>query len=87
MATEASNQPQFLKHACDATRMLNKRRQLFDIKERFAVEKAMYDERCEVLRQREEELSKRDLEFQTKLIRFNLFIKENELKQKKLTRR
>lgn len=79
--------PQFLEHACDATRILNKRRQLFDIKERFVTEKAKYDERCKQLRQAEADLSKRDLEFQAKLVRFEIFTKDNESKQKKLARR
>ncbi len=42
----------FLENACNATRVLSKRRTLFDIKERFAVEKAKYDERCRVLEKR-----------------------------------
>ena len=111
------DEPKFLARACDATRILNKRRQLFDIKERYAAERAQYDERCKMLEQKDVELKKRDLEFQakvglkantssyisicvnnfllicicmlciTKLVRFEIFTKENESKQKKLARR
>ena len=68
-----ADSPQFLEHACDATRILNKRRQLFDIKERFAAEKVKYDEKCKLLRQAEVDLSKRDLEFQAKVFAHDNF--------------
>ena len=80
-------EPQFLKHADDATRLLNKRRQLFDIKERFASEKEKYDEKIKDIEQREADLCKRDLDFQAKIVRFKIFITENESKQQKLARR
>ena len=69
MTSEApkEQQVQFLENACDATRMLSKRRQLFDIKERFATEKGKYDEKCKILEQKEAEQSKRDLDFQAKV--------------------
>ena len=57
----------FLEDACDATRMLGRRRTLFDMKERFAAEKARYDEGSEALEGREAELSKRDLDLQAKV--------------------
>lgn len=67
MSTGISSQPPFLEHACDATRMLNKRRQLFDIKERFAAEELEYGERCKALEAREAEIRSKDLEFQAKV--------------------
>lgn len=65
--SEPQEQLPFLENACDATRMLSKRRTLFDIKERFAAEKAKYDEHCKILEEKEAELTKRDLEFQAKV--------------------
>jgi len=40
-----------------------------------------------MLEQKEAELTKRDLEFQAKLVRFSIYTKDNELKQTKLARR
>lgn len=51
-------------------------RQLFDIKERYAKEKAKYDERVKELQEREADLAKRDLDFQAKIVRFQMFTKE-----------
>ena len=58
---------QFLVHSGDATKILHKRRQLFDIKERFQAEKARYDEKCKALKETEKDLVKRDVDFQAKV--------------------
>ncbi len=62
-----SKQPEFLEHAGDSTRILSKRRELFDMKEKYAVEKVKYDERCQQVELQEADLKKRDLEFQAKV--------------------
>ena len=59
--------PQFLDNACDATRVLMKRRQLYDIKEKLAKEKVLFEQKCLILKEREDELTKRELEFQLKV--------------------
>ena len=87
MTTEPPTEPQFLQHAGDSTRILSKHRQLFDIKEKYAEEKAAYDDQVELLQAKEDALAKRDLEFQARLVRLKNFAKENELKTEKLTRR
>lgn len=86
-ASSKKEQAQFLANACDSTRLLAKRRELFDIKERLAKEKEEYNKRCQRTSDIEADLSKRDLEFQEKLVRFKLFTKENESEKEKLARR
>ena len=121
--TTTAGSPKFLEHADDGTRILNKRRQLFDIKvrclslssyftrllapsitkeshitfiyiyiilskqERYIAEKAEYDKKCMILEQREADLKRRDLEFQTKLVQYEALSKEKKIKQQKLTQR
>ena len=87
MTSTTPNQPQFLEHACDATRILNKRRQLFDIKERHEHEKKEYDAKCKVVEEKNKEITKRDLEFQAKVVRAELFAKDSKAKQEKLAQR
>jgi hypothetical protein len=59
--------PKFLENACDATRILSKRRQLYDIKEKVAVEKENFDRQSLILLQKEDELTKREIDFQAKV--------------------
>jgi hypothetical protein len=66
-STPSTAQPQFLEHACDATRILSKRRQLYDIKERVTTEKENFDRQILILQQKEDELTKRELDFQAKV--------------------
>jgi hypothetical protein len=66
-STPSAAQPQFLEHACDATRILSKRRQLYDIKERVTTEKENFDRQNLILQQKEDELTKRELDFQAKV--------------------
>jgi hypothetical protein len=66
-STPNAAQPQFLEHACDATRILSKRRQLHDIKERVATEKENFDRQNLILQQKIDELTKRELDFQAKV--------------------
>jgi len=56
-----SDEPDFLKNACDATRILSKRRQLFDVKERLAIEKANYEKRWMELEEKEREAQAKEL--------------------------
>jgi len=77
---EQSN-PKFLEHACIATRMIDKRRQLFDLQETFHVEKKNHDAKLAILKQKEDEYERQDMEFQKKLIHF-----ENNNKESAYTR-
>jgi hypothetical protein len=87
MAKARRSQPEFLEHACIATRLLDGRRQLFDVKERFNEAKAEYELKSEILRQKEEEHRHRDLEFQANLIKFEAFSKKNESAYLRATKR
>ncbi len=64
--------PKFLDNACDATRILSKRRQLYDIKEKVAVEKENFDRENLILQRKEDELTKRELDFQAKVCDLDL---------------
>jgi hypothetical protein len=76
-------EPDFLRNACDATRILSKRRQLFDVKERLAIEKANYEKRCMELEEKE-----RKLEAQAKeLLQSETVIKDRKSELTRLTRR
>jgi hypothetical protein len=63
-------EPQFLDNACDATRVLMKRRQLYDIKETLVKEKELFEQKSLILKEREDELTKRELEFQLKVCNY-----------------
>jgi len=73
----STDQPGFLKHACIATRMIDKRRQLFDLQEQFNKEKVKYDKKNEILLREEEEYKRQDFEFQHNLLKFEAFAKNN----------
>jgi hypothetical protein len=78
MASKHQSQPDFLQHACIATRMIDKRRQLFDLQLKLDAEKVEYDRKCNLLQQKEEDYRRRDLAFQQSLVKFEAFSKKNE---------
>ncbi|KAL7509009.1 hypothetical protein ACHAXN_006043 [Cyclotella atomus] len=80
MAKAHRSQPEFLQHACIATRLLDGRRQLFDLKERFNEAKAEYD-------LSENDYQRRDLEFQANLVKYEAFSKKNESAYLRATKR
>ena len=80
-STAIPAEPEFLKHACDATRILAKRRQLFDLKERYAKEK----EKLSLLDEKETDLTRREAEFKDELMKFEKNAKENESKKRETT--
>ena len=80
MLREPRAQPQFLEHACIATQMLSKRRQLFDLKDYYVAVSAEYDRKSELLRHKEDSLALREFSFQNDLVKFEAFSKENESK-------
>ncbi|KAL3776800.1 hypothetical protein ACHAW5_006219 [Stephanodiscus triporus] len=85
--TQREPKPQFLEHACDSTRILSKKRELYDIKERVAIEKESFDRKSLILQQKEDELAKRELDFQSKLALFDASNKESAAKETELKRR
>lgn len=71
----------FLDNACMATRMLEKRRQLFEAQEALKSQKDDFARKEDAFHRREEALRKRDLKLQESLIQFNKFLQENENKR------
>lgn len=74
-------EPVFLENACTATRMLEKRRHLFEAQEALEMQKEEFARREDTFHRREEQLRKRDLKLQESLIMFNSFLQENENKK------
>ena len=80
-------EPIFLDNACTATRMLEKRRQLFEAEEALESHKDEFARREDAFHRREEALRKRDLKLQESLIQFNKFLQENENKRTRALKR
>lgn len=72
-----------LDHVSPATRLLEKRRQMFEIQEALDNQKCEFERHEESLKRREEALRRKDVELQDSLIKFNKFLQENESKRKR----
>jgi len=85
----ARNLPQTLTldHVSPATRLLEKRRQMFEVQEALDAQKEEFARREDAFRRREEALRKKDLELQESLIKFNKFLQENESKRNRAVKR
>mmetsp|Transcript_51293 Transcript_51293/g.133227 ORF Transcript_51293/g.133227 Transcript_51293/m.133227 type:complete len:365 (+) Transcript_51293:79-1173(+) len=70
-----------LDHVSPATRLLEKRRQMFEVQEALDAQKEEFERREATFKRREEMLKKKDLELQESLIRFNKFLQENDSKR------
>ena len=70
-----------LEHVRPATRLLEKRRQMFEVQENLETHKMEFNRKEEVLKRREEGLKKKDLVLQESLIRFSKFLQENDSKR------
>jgi hypothetical protein len=76
-----------LEHVSPATRLLEKRRQMFEVQEALDAQKEEFTRREEAFHRREEGLRKKDLELQESLIKFNKFLQENESKRNRAEKR
>lgn len=65
-------------HASAATRLLQRRRQMFEIQEQLEREKAEYRNREALFKKREEELEAKDLELQESLVTYSKFLQEKD---------
>ncbi|KAJ8612221.1 hypothetical protein CTAYLR_002918 [Chrysophaeum taylorii] len=72
-----------LDHVSPATRLLEKRRQMFEVQEALDAQKEEYLRHEDAFRRREEALRRKDVELQDSLIKFNKFLQENESKRKR----
>ena len=70
-----------LEHVSPATRLLEKRRQMFEVQEALDAQKEEYKRRETEFKRREEKLKERDLALQESLIKFNKFLQENDSKR------
>ncbi|GAX82119.1 hypothetical protein CEUSTIGMA_g9547.t1 [Chlamydomonas eustigma] len=82
-ASKAKVLPQtlLLDHVSPATRLLEKRRQMFEVQETLEAQKHDFNRKEEVFKRREEALKLKDLELQESLIRFSKFLQENDSKR------
>ena len=70
-----------LDHVSPATRLLEKRRQMFEVQEALDAQKDEFQRREATFKRREDMLKKKDLELQESLIKFNKFLQENDSKR------
>jgi hypothetical protein len=76
-----------LDHVSAATRLLEKRRQMFEVQEALSAQKEEFNRREDAFRRREDGLRRKDLELQESLIKFNKFLQENESKKNRALKR
>lgn len=74
-------------HVSPATRLLEKRRQMFEVQEALNSQNEEFSRREDAFRRREEGLRRKDLELQESLIKFNKFLQENESKKNRALKR
>lgn len=70
-----------LDHVSPATRLLEKRRQMYEVQEALDAQKEEFKRRETDFKRREEKLKERDLALQESLIKFNKFLQENDSKR------
>ena len=70
-----------LDHVSPATRLLEKRRHMFEVQEALDAQKEEFQRREATFKRREEMLKQKDLELQESLIKFNKFLQENDSKR------
>lgn len=63
-----------LEHVSPATRLLEKRRQMFEVQEALEQQKASFNRKEEVFKRQESSLKKKDLDLQESLIKFSKFL-------------
>jgi len=78
-----TGEPKFLvlEHVTPATRLMEKRRQMFEVQETLEAQKSEFAHKEDIFKRREEELKRRDMDLQESLIKFSNFLQENEKKR------
>jgi len=66
-----------------ATRLLEKRRQMYEVQDALESQKAKFGKEEEQFRKKEDQLRAKDLQLQHQLIRFNKFLQDNEAKRRR----
>ena len=76
-----------LQEVSGGTRLLEQKRQMFEVQEALEAEKSEFLRQEEAFKRREEGLRRKDVELQDSLIKFNKFLQENEAKRKRAVAR
>ena len=79
--------PLTLDFTSGATRLLEKRRQMFEVQEALEAQKEEFSRREDAFRRREENLRRKDVELQESLIKYNKYLQENESKRRRAENR
>lgn len=81
----AAKHPQqlFFDNVSPATRLLEKRRQMYEVQDALENQKARFAKEEEQFRKKEEQLRAKDLQLQHQLFRFNKFLQDNEAKRRR----
>jgi myosin heavy subunit len=81
----SSKHPQqlFFDNVSPATRLLEKRRQMYEVQDALENHKARFAKEEEQFRKKEEQLRAKDLQLQHQLFRFNKFLQDNEAKRRR----
>mmetsp|Transcript_14208 Transcript_14208/g.36465 ORF Transcript_14208/g.36465 Transcript_14208/m.36465 type:complete len:311 (+) Transcript_14208:219-1151(+) len=82
-----TQQEMVLDHVSPATRLLEKRRQMFEVQEALEQQKLEFNRKEDTFRRRENGLKKQDLDLQESLIRFSKFLQENDAKRARAERK
>jgi chromosome segregation ATPase len=70
-----------------ATRLLEKRRQMYEVQDALENQKARFAREEETFKKKEEQLRAKDLQLQHQLFRFNKFLQDNEAKRRRAEQR
>merc|ERR1711972_933209 len=73
----------FFDNVSPATRLLEKRRQMYEVQDALENQKARFAKEEEGFRKKEEQLRAKDLSLQHQLFRFNKFLQDNEAKRRR----
>lgn len=84
-AGAAPKHPQqlFFDNVSPATRLLEKRRQMYEVQDALETQKKRFDRQEIEFREEEKRLRKKDLHLQHQLFRFNKFLQDNEAKRRR----
>ncbi|CAJ1402636.1 unnamed protein product [Effrenium voratum] len=73
----------FFDNVNPATRLLEKRRQMYEVQDALDNQKARFAKEEDQFRKKEEELRTQDLKLQSQLVQFNKFLQDNEAKRRR----
>lgn len=68
-------------HLTPATRLLEKRREMSEVEQALATQKEEFQMKMETLQQRRDELERKEQQLKESLLKFDKFLKENDLKR------